>query len=65
MITDFFKEGVRVKVVTISPVWSYFGVVIGKDESMLYLDTGDYQGVMGLPLSNVCNVVRADKKEMT
>ena len=52
----------RVKVVTISPVWSYFGVVIGKDESMVYLDTGDYQGVIALPLTNICNIVKADKK---
>ena len=60
---SFLKD--RVKVMLINPSYGYFGIIIGKDSEMVYLDTGDYQGVMGIPLSNISTISKADKKVMT
>lgn len=47
----------KVKVRTINPNWNYIGYILGKDESLLYLNTDFddivYMGVVMIPFSNI------------
>ena len=53
----------RVKVLTINPSYPYKGLIIGRDSDFIYLDTGEYQGIMCIPFSNINYVQEVKKKE--
>lgn len=53
-----FKEFInkKVNVVIINPYYTYKGVLIGNDDSFLYLDTGDYEGIVAIQMLNINRV---------
>ena len=57
----------RVKVLTINPSYPYKGVIVGRDDSFLYLDTDSvsskFMGVVIIPFTNINYIQEVQKHE--
>lgn len=59
---DMLPKG-RVKLMLINPSYSYFGVILGRDSNFIYLDTGDYMGVLAIQYNNILYIKQEKEKK--
>jgi len=62
---DIFTSINRVKVWVLNNLsFPYYGKIIGRDSEFIYLDTGEYEGVVFIPISNISKIIEVTKKEV-